>query len=169
MLAAIDSEEERGRSCRPVASGSIARWMFRLTKNSAVPRHMDFRHSSERKVVGRKCCSTSSTTGSEYLYLVGDIVDGWRMKRNWYWRQTHNDVVQKILQKAGTRVVYIPGNHDEKFRDFAPMRFGRVTIEKYIHKKADGRRFLVMHGDQFDGVVPNAKWLARVGDSLRPP
>ena len=106
-------------------------------------------------------------TESEYLYLVGDIVDGWRMKRNWYWRQTHNDVVQKILRKArkGTRVVYIPGNHDEKFRDFAPMRFGRVTIQKEaIHKKADGRRFLVMHGDQFDGVVLNAKWLARVGD-----
>lgn len=106
-------------------------------------------------------------TDSEYLYLVGDIVDIWRMRKRWYWRQAHNDVVQKLLRKArkGTRVIYIPGNHDESFRDFARHRFGRVVVLKVaFHTTADGRRFLVMHGDQFDDVVKYAKWLAFVGD-----
>lgn len=107
-------------------------------------------------------------TDCEYLYLVGDIVDIWRMRKHWYWRQAHNDVVQKLLRKArkGTRVIYIPGNHDESFRDFARHRFGRVAVLKEaFHTTADGRRFLVMHGDQFDGVVKYARWLAFVGDS----
>lgn len=106
-------------------------------------------------------------TDSDYLYLVGDIIDGWRLKRFWYWRQEHNDVIQKILRKArkGTRVFYIPGNHDESFRDFARCRFGRVAILKdAIHTTVDGRRLLVLHGDKFDGVVKYAKWLAFVGD-----
>jgi UDP-2,3-diacylglucosamine pyrophosphatase LpxH len=107
------------------------------------------------------------STESDYLYLVGDIVDIWRMRRSWYWRQQHNDVVQKILRKArkGTRVIYVPGNHDESFRDFAGHRFGRVAVlPEATHIAADGRRFLVLHGDQFDGVVKYAKWLAFVGD-----
>ena len=106
-------------------------------------------------------------TDSDYLYLVGDLIDGWRMKRHWYWRQTHNDVIQKLLRKArkGTRVIYVPGNHDENFRDFARCRFGRVVVlNDAIHTTADGRRFLVLHGDQFDGIVKYAKWLAFVGD-----
>jgi UDP-2,3-diacylglucosamine pyrophosphatase LpxH len=107
-------------------------------------------------------------TESKYLYLVGDIIDGWRMRRNWYWHQTHNDVVQKLLRKArkGTRLIYIPGNHDESFRDFAGHRFGHVVVlTEAIHKLADGRRFLVVHGDEFDGVVLYAKWLAVLGDN----
>jgi UDP-2,3-diacylglucosamine pyrophosphatase LpxH len=106
-------------------------------------------------------------TQSEYLYLVGDIVDFWRLRRRWYWHQTHNDVIQKILRKArkGCRVVYIPGNHDECFRDFAGHRFGRVAIlSAAIHRTASGQRFLVFHGDQFDAVVKHAKWLALLGD-----
>jgi len=106
-------------------------------------------------------------TESEYLYLVGDIIDGWRLKKTWYWRQAHNDVVQKLLRKArkGTRLIYIPGNHDENFRDFAGHRFGRVAVlNQARHVTADGRRLLVLHGDQFDGVVKYAKWLAFVGD-----
>lgn len=106
-------------------------------------------------------------TESQYLYLVGDIIDVWRMRRSWYWRQEHNDVIQKVLRKArkGTRVIYIPGNHDESFRDFAAHRFGRVAVlRETIHVTADGKRFLVMHGDQFDGIVKYAKWLAFVGD-----
>ena len=106
-------------------------------------------------------------TESEYLYLVGDIVDVWRMRASWYWHQSHNDIIQKVLRKArkGTRVIYVPGNHDESFRDFAPRRFGRVAIlPEASHVTADGRRFLVLHGDQFDGVVKHAKWLAVVGD-----
>jgi UDP-2,3-diacylglucosamine pyrophosphatase LpxH len=108
------------------------------------------------------------TTDSDYLYLVGDIVDIWRMRKNWYWRQAHNDVIQKILRKArkGTRVIYVPGNHDENFRDLVTHRFGRVVILKEaLHTAANGQRFLVIHGDQFDGVVKYAKWLAYVGDS----
>ena len=107
-------------------------------------------------------------TESTYLYLVGDIIDGWRMKRAWYWRQSHNDVIQKLLRKArkGTRVIYIPGNHDESFRDFTNHRFGRVAVlYETIHKMADGRRFLVLHGDRFDGVIKYAKWLAFLGDN----
>lgn len=106
-------------------------------------------------------------TESEYLYLVGDIVDIWRLRRNWYWLQTHNDVIQKLLRKArkGTRLYYIPGNHDEKFRDFGKHRFGLVTvINETVHVAADGKRYLVMHGDQFDAVVRYAKWLALTGD-----
>jgi len=104
---------------------------------------------------------------SEYLYLVGDIVDGWRLKRNWYWPQSHNDVVQKILRRArkGTHVFYIPGNHDETAREYIGIQFGGVTVvNEIIHQTADGRRFLVIHGDQFDAVVRYAKWLALIGD-----
>ncbi|TVR83319.1 MAG: UDP-2,3-diacylglucosamine diphosphatase [Rhodospirillales bacterium] len=107
-------------------------------------------------------------TDSDYLYLVGDIVDIWRMRKAWYWDQSHNDVIQKILRKArkGTRVIYIPGNHDESFRDFTRHRFGRVAVlDEAFHITADGKRFLVMHGDQFDGIVKYAKWLAFVGDT----
>jgi len=105
---------------------------------------------------------------SRYLYLVGDIFDNWRLRRSWYWPQPHNDVVQKILRKArkGTRVIYIPGNHDESFRDFCKHRFGRVSILKEaVHHTADGRKILVLHGDEFDGVVLYARWLAFLGDS----
>lgn len=104
---------------------------------------------------------------SEYLYLVGDIVDGWQLKKGWYWPQAHNDVVQKLLRKArkGTKVIYVPGNHDEMLRQFAENQFGGVDIlEEAIHTNADGRRFLVIHGDLFDGVMKYAPWLAHLGD-----
>ncbi|MEI6558688.1 MAG: UDP-2,3-diacylglucosamine diphosphatase [Rhodospirillaceae bacterium] len=108
-------------------------------------------------------------TESETLYLVGDIVDGWRLKRKWHWPQSHNDVVQKILRKArkGTKVWYIPGNHDEAAREYIGTQFGGVTVvEEAIHETADGRRLLVIHGDRFDAVVKYAKWLALVGDHV---
>ena len=103
---------------------------------------------------------------SDYLYLVGDIVDGWSLKRSWFWSQPHNDVLQKILRKArkGTRVIYIPGNHDEFARDYVDLLFGGITVAaRAVHKTADGRRLLVMHGDEFDGVVACHKWLAVLG------
>ncbi|MBC7951165.1 MAG: UDP-2,3-diacylglucosamine diphosphatase [Rhodospirillaceae bacterium] len=106
-------------------------------------------------------------TESDTLFLVGDIVDGWRLKRSWYWPQSHNDVVQKILRKArkGTRVIFIPGNHDEFARDYADHNFGDIEIMcEAIHVTADGTRLLVLHGDAFDGVVKYAKWLAHLGD-----
>ena len=85
-------------------------------------------------------------TQSDFLYLVGDIVDNWALKKTWFWHQSHNDVIQKILRKArkGTRVVYIPGNHDEQFRDFAAARFGRLVVKMNdIHIGLDGTRYLV--------------------------
>jgi UDP-2,3-diacylglucosamine pyrophosphatase LpxH len=106
-------------------------------------------------------------TESDYLYLVGDIVDGWRMRRAWYWHQLHNDVVQKLLRKArkGTEVVYVPGNHDEMLRDYLDLHFGGVYVTgDAVHTTADGRKLLIIHGDAFDGIVRYARWLAFLGD-----
>lgn len=103
----------------------------------------------------------------ETLYLVGDIIDFWRLKRGWYWPPRHNDVVRCILKmaKKGTRVVYIPGNHDEALRDYVGLSFGGVELAREaIHVTADGRRLLVTHGDMFDSVVMFARWLAFLGD-----
>ncbi|MCK6434396.1 MAG: UDP-2,3-diacylglucosamine diphosphatase [Burkholderiaceae bacterium] len=101
------------------------------------------------------------------LYLVGDIIDGWQLRRSWYWPQLHNDVVQKLLRLArkGTRVVFVPGNHDEFARKYVAHNFGGVeVVDDCIHELADGRRLWVTHGDLFDGVVQCARWLAYVGD-----
>ena len=108
-------------------------------------------------------------TESDVLYLVGDIVDGWQLRRRWYWHQTHNDVVQLVLKKAkkGTKVIFVPGNHDEAIRQFIGLDFGGIKIrDELIHTCANGKRMLVLHGDRFDGVIACAKWLAYVGDSL---
>ena len=104
---------------------------------------------------------------ADTIYLVGDIIDGWRLRQGWYWPQSHNDIVQKLLRKArkGTRIVYIPGNHDEFLREYCGTAFGGVEIvETAIHEAADGKRYLVIHGDIFDVVVRHAKWLAFLGD-----
>jgi len=103
---------------------------------------------------------------AEYMYLVGDIFDGWALARTWYWTQAHNDVVQKILRSArkGTRVTYIPGNHDEFMREYPGMRFGNILVEqKAYHSLLDGRRLLIVHGDEFDGVIRYARWLQILG------
>jgi UDP-2,3-diacylglucosamine pyrophosphatase LpxH len=105
----------------------------------------------------------------ETLFLVGDIVDGWQLRRSWYWPQAHNDVVQKLLRKArkGTRVIFVPGNHDEFARKYLQHDFGGIEVaEEWTHETADGRLFWVTHGDLFDGVIQCARWLALVGDSL---
>ncbi len=106
---------------------------------------------------------------SDYLYLVGDIVDGWQLRRRWYWPQSHNDVVQKLLRRArkGCRVIYVPGNHDEFARQFIGHQFGgNEVVEDAVHTTANGRSLWVTHGDYFDGVIQCAKWLAYVGDNL---
>jgi UDP-2,3-diacylglucosamine pyrophosphatase LpxH/glycosyltransferase involved in cell wall biosynthesis len=103
----------------------------------------------------------------ETLYLVGDIVDGWRLSKGWYWPDSHNEVVRRLLKIAhrGTRVVYIVGNHDEMLRDYAGFSFGGIEVrEEAIHETLDGRRLLVTHGDAFDSVVLYARWLAFLGD-----
>ena len=104
---------------------------------------------------------------ADTIYLVGDILDGWRMRASWYWPQAHNDVVQKLLRKVrrGARMIFVPGNHDEFARQFFGLSFGGIEIARnVIHVAADGRRYLVTHGDEFDVVVRNAKWLALLGD-----
>ncbi|WP_375403651.1 UDP-2,3-diacylglucosamine diphosphatase [uncultured Sphingomonas sp.] len=105
---------------------------------------------------------------SDTLYLVGDMIDGWRLKKRFYWPPLHNDVVRRLLKRAkrGTRVVYIPGNHDEAFRQFSGMDFGGVAIRrKAIHVCANGRRLLVLHGDEFDAITLAHRWLAHLGDT----
>ena len=108
-------------------------------------------------------------SSSEHLYLVGDIIDGWQLRRRWYWPQAHNDVVQKLLRRArkGCRVVFVPGNHDEFARGFIGHQFGGIeVVDDAVHITADGKRLWVTHGDYFDGVIQCAKWLAYVGDNL---
>ena len=104
---------------------------------------------------------------SDTMYLVGDIIDGWRLKKKFYWPPAHTDVVWRLMKRArrGTRMIYIPGNHDEMFRQFAGLDFGGIQIRrKAIHETADGRRLLVLHGDEFDAITLSHRWLAHVGD-----
>jgi len=109
------------------------------------------------------------THPSDYLYLVGDIVDGWQLRQRWYWLQAHNDVVQKFLRSArkGCRITYVPGNHDEFARHFLGHRFGGIDVQdEAVHVAADGKQLWVIHGDCFDGIVQCARWLAYLGDNL---
>ncbi len=103
----------------------------------------------------------------ERLYLVGDIIDGWRLKKSWYWDADHDEVIRLVLRMArhGTEVIYIPGNHDEMFRDWLGLEVAGVKLMREAeHTAADGRRFLVIHGDEFDGVIRYAKVIAHLGD-----
>ena len=175
-LFRISGRKEHG----PMAFGPIA---GNGTADIAaeVPRHIEAKPSAPRYRaiwlsdihLGTRGCNATAlleflrTHESDTLYLVGDIVDGWKLKRSWYWPQSHNDIVQKILRKVrkGTRVIYIPGNHDECLRDFIGHSFGGVQLRQdAVHVTADGRRLLVIHGDEFDGVVRYARWLALLGD-----
>jgi UDP-2,3-diacylglucosamine pyrophosphatase LpxH len=109
------------------------------------------------------------THPSDTLYLAGDIIDGWQLRRRWYWPQAHNDVVQKLLRRVrkGCRVIYVPGNHDEFARDFIGHHFGGIeVVQEAVHVTADGRSLWIIHGDYFDAVVQCAKWLAYLGDNL---
>ena len=125
--------------------------------------------------LGTKGCNSQllidflDSTDSEIMYLVGDIIDGWRLKKRPYWPASHNDIVWRILKRAkrGTRIIYIPGNHDEMMRQFSGMNFGGVEIARAAyHTTADGRRLMVLHGDEFDTIMLAHRWLAFVGDAL---
>lgn len=125
--------------------------------------------------LGTPGCQASALLGfiknnsSDYLYLVGDIVDGWQLRRRWFWPESHNDVVQKLLRRArkGCRIIYVPGNHDEFAREFFGHQFGGIEVAgDAVHTTADGQRLWVTHGDSFDGVIQCAKWLAYLGDNL---
>ena len=105
----------------------------------------------------------------ENLYLLGDIIDGWRLKKNWFWNSDFNTFIQKVLRKArsGTKVYYIPGNHDEVISDYCGFSFANIKVRKNrIHTTADNKKLLLMHGHEFDGIVLNSKWLAKVGATL---
>ncbi|HTV90937.1 MAG TPA: UDP-2,3-diacylglucosamine diphosphatase [Stellaceae bacterium] len=106
---------------------------------------------------------------AQTVYLVGDIVDCRCLRRSWYWPQSHSGIVQEMLRKvrAGTRIIYVPGNHDEWLREYATLYFGGVEVaQEAVHVTADGRRLLVTHGDWFDFVVKHARWLALLGDAV---
>ena len=148
---------------------------------SAIPEPEDGERRRYRTIwisdvhLGTKGCNAAllidflDHTDSETMYLVGDIIDGWRLKKKHYWPAEHNDVVWRVLKRAkrGTRIVYIPGNHDEMLRPFSGMDFGGVEIRRAaFHDTADGRRLMVLHGDEFDAVMLAHRWLAVVGDAL---
>lgn len=124
-------------------------------------------HLGTRSAQAGKLLDFLRETDADTIYLVGDIVDFWRVRRGAIWPQSHNDVLQKILRKVrkGTRVVFIPGNHDECLRQYCGARFGGIEVERQaVHVTAQGRRYLVIHGDEFDVVVRYARWLAFLGD-----
>jgi UDP-2,3-diacylglucosamine pyrophosphatase LpxH len=104
---------------------------------------------------------------ADTIYLVGDILDGWRLAKSWHWPPEYDVLVQILLDKAaaGTKVIYLPGNHDEFLREYLGTYFGEVEfVDRTVHTTAQGKTYLVIHGDQFDVVVRHAKWLAHVGD-----
>jgi UDP-2,3-diacylglucosamine pyrophosphatase LpxH len=123
-------------------------------------------HLGARDAQSRFLLDFLSQTDSDFLYLVGDIIDLWKLRRGWYWPQINNDILRCVLDKArdGTKVVYVPGNHDELLRDYVGMEFNGVRLAAdWVHETADGRRLLVLHGDEFDGVVKHNRWLAHIG------
>ncbi|AWN15623.1 UDP-2,3-diacylglucosamine diphosphatase [Salinisphaera sp. LB1] len=109
-----------------------------------------------------------ATVRCDTLYLVGDIIDAWALKKAWYWPASHSAVIQAVLslhRDHGTRIVYVPGNHDEMLRDYLPLDLAGIEIcNECVHKTADGRQYLVIHGDAFDAVCTEARWLAVLGD-----
>ena len=123
--------------------------------------------------LGTRACQAERLTAflraypAEQLYLVGDIVDFWAMKREVRWTRAQNTVVQKILRRArsGERVTFVPGNHDEALREHVGITFGDIRVEREcIHLTAEGKRYLVLHGDEFDQVTRHHRWLAVLGD-----
>lgn len=101
------------------------------------------------------------------IYLVGDIIDGWALKKRWFWPQEHNDVIQKLLRQArkGTEVIFIPGNHDEFARQFCGLNFGGIQVRHDdVHVTADGKKLWVTHGDLYDNIMQYARWIAFIGD-----
>ena len=124
--------------------------------------------------LGSKHCNSNalldflSAIETERLYLVGDIVDVWRLKKKWYWPKTHNQILRKILKiSEKTEVIYVTGNHDEIFRSFPNIRIGRITVEhRCVHVGIDGKRYLVVHGDLFDNLMrtKTGRFIMHLGD-----
>jgi UDP-2,3-diacylglucosamine pyrophosphatase LpxH len=148
-----------GRGAKPAA---LSRPAHRHRTIFISDTHLGTRHAKAQALADFLAHNDCDT-----LFLVGDIVDGWRLKRRWHWNAAHDDVVAQILRKVdrGTRVIFVPGNHDEFARDYCGRLFGGIEIvHETVHETADGKRLLVLHGDRFDGVITFAKWLAHLGD-----
>ena len=168
-----NARSTRGRPPRPSVP-ILPSWLLEPEPRDHVARRLRFRTVWISDLhLGTPGCNAElladflRSIDCDTLYLVGDIVDGWQLRKGWYWPPRHNDVIRCVLKQArnGTRVVYVPGNHDEAFRDYAGLDFGGIELlPEDIHVTADGRRLLVLHGDQFDGVVLYARWLAFLGD-----
>lgn len=123
-------------------------------------------HLGSKGADGEALCRFLERTDSEYLYLVGDIIDLWKVRGRWYWPAVNDRIVELILAKAdkGTRVVYIPGNHDGVLRDYVGGRIGGIElVADAIHETATGLRLLVKHGDEFDCVTSKRLWLGHLG------
>jgi UDP-2,3-diacylglucosamine pyrophosphatase LpxH len=170
----------------PMRNAYFSPFTGNLNPNSVVSRHAPSapaghdRNRNHRTIfisdvhLGTRACKAEALAdflawnACDTLFLVGDIVDGWRLKRRWLWPEGHSRVVREILRKVdeGTRVIYVPGNHDEAFREYCGRNIAGVEIAREaVHETADGKSLLVVHGDQFDGVIACAKWLAHLGDS----
>ncbi|HMO14812.1 MAG TPA: UDP-2,3-diacylglucosamine diphosphatase [Pirellulaceae bacterium] len=125
--------------------------------------HLGFRYSKAEELYGFLCACQP-----DFLYLVGDFLDGWRLKANWYWPETYTKIMERILQLAqdGTKVFYTPGNHDDFLRGNIPLIPPIEIADEFVHTMADGRQFYVTHGDLFDSVERNSKWLSGFGTSV---
>jgi len=125
-------------------------------------------HLGTSAAKAERLCDFLKYNSCDTLYLVGDIIDGWCMKKRAYWPQQHINVIRRILtrSKRGTKIVYITGNHDEFLRRYSGMSFGNIhLVDEYIHHSPNGKQFWVVHGDSFDAVVFNKKWLVVIGDA----
>ncbi len=144
-----------------------------MTANAAPERYRtlflsDF-HLGTRGCQVRPLLNFLQSNDAETIYLVGDIIDGWRLQARWYWPDSHNDVLRCLMNKArrGTRLVYVPGNHDEFARAYCggDAEGDLEFADEIIHEAADGKRYLILHGDVFDPVQSKARWLAFLGDN----
>ncbi len=128
-------------------------------------------HLGTRGCCADNLCDFLKNTTSDNLFLVGDIIDGWRIKRRWHWNQNHTNVIRRILTaaKRGTNVYYIPGNHDEDIRKFLSynIQLGNIKFfDHMIYTGVDNKNYLVIHGDYFDKLMLDNKWLLHLGDAL---
>jgi UDP-2,3-diacylglucosamine pyrophosphatase LpxH len=128
-------------------------------------------HLGTRACSADELCDFLKHNTCDNLFLVGDIIDGWRIKRRWQWNQSHTNVIRRILTaaKRGTDVYYLPGNHDEDVRKFLnyDIQLGNIRFhDRYVYRALDGKTYLVIHGDQFDTIMLDYKWLMHVGDSV---
>jgi UDP-2,3-diacylglucosamine pyrophosphatase LpxH len=124
-------------------------------------------HLGSRACQAERLLALLKEIDCETIFLLGDIVDFWSLKRGVHWPASHNTVVQKLLRRARhrVRIFYIPGNHDEALRDYLDSSFGNIhVIDDHVHVAADGRRYALLHGDRYDQVTTCARWLSTLGD-----